>query len=226
MRPDSTSEQSGANLILKDLPKPQKIAVLFLAFLAIFIIVFWIWQMKTQINSPFTYQDPADSQNTLEPGADSASIALLKRTDTDGDGLSDYDELNVYHTSVYLSDSDSDGISDLKEIEQVSDPNCPQGQNCNAPIVSPSDSSSSNPMLIPDTSLPSKNLLPVDSGAASGFSSVDQTALQQIIGGQADAATLRQVFISNGISTKEELDQISDVDLLKSYQDTLNNQNT
>jgi len=34
------------------------------------------------------------------------------------------------------------------------------------------------------------------------------------------------VLISNGISTKEELDQISDVDLLKSYQDTLNNQNT
>lgn len=36
--------------------------------------------------------------------------------DTDGDGLSDYEERYIYGTSPYLSDTDSDGVSDYEEI--------------------------------------------------------------------------------------------------------------
>lgn len=43
-------------------------------------------------------------------------------SDTDNDGLSDYDEIEKYHTDALLSDTDSDGVSDGKEIELGTNP--------------------------------------------------------------------------------------------------------
>jgi hypothetical protein len=43
-------------------------------------------------------------------------------SDTDGDGLSDGDEVNVYHTNPQAADSDGDGIRDGDEIAGGSDP--------------------------------------------------------------------------------------------------------
>ena len=40
-----------------------------------------------------------------------------KRTDTDGDGLSDWDEINVYHTNPDLYDSCGDGIPDNIRVQ-------------------------------------------------------------------------------------------------------------
>ncbi len=59
--------------------------------------------------------------------------AIDKTKDTDGDGLSDYDELNIYHTSPYIKDSDSDGKSDGDEVKNNTDPNCPEGKDCGVP---------------------------------------------------------------------------------------------
>lgn len=42
--------------------------------------------------------------------------------DSDGDGLSDYDEIHVYDTDPWLADSDGDGQSDADEIEVGTDP--------------------------------------------------------------------------------------------------------
>lgn len=57
-------------------------------------------------------------------------VEKQKTADTDTDGISDYDELNVYRTSAYLADSDGDGFSDGQEINSGNDPNCPAGQSC------------------------------------------------------------------------------------------------
>ena len=54
----------------------------------------------------------------------------LQQIDTDQDGIHDYEELNFYQTSPYLPDTDSDGISDKDEIDQGSDPLCPEGGQC------------------------------------------------------------------------------------------------
>ena len=43
--------------------------------------------------------------------------------DRDGDGLSSWDEINVYHTDPGLADSDGDGISDGDEVSGGTDPN-------------------------------------------------------------------------------------------------------
>ena len=44
-------------------------------------------------------------------------------TDTDGDGLPDYDEVNSYNTDPNSTDTDEDGYDDLTEVEKGTDPN-------------------------------------------------------------------------------------------------------
>jgi hypothetical protein len=44
------------------------------------------------------------------------------KADTDGDGLSDGDEVNIYHTNPLLADSDSDSQTDRLEITAGTDP--------------------------------------------------------------------------------------------------------
>ncbi len=61
-----------------------------------------------------------------------AKLNALKGKDTDGDGLSDYDELFSFKTSPYLKDSDGDGVSDSDEVKKNSDPNCPSGKVCSS----------------------------------------------------------------------------------------------
>ncbi|MBI4556424.1 MAG: SBBP repeat-containing protein [Candidatus Hydrogenedentes bacterium] len=48
--------------------------------------------------------------------------------DTDGDGLTDSDEINVYHTSELKRDTDDDGINDDVEIAYGSDPLTPNAR--------------------------------------------------------------------------------------------------
>jgi hypothetical protein len=45
--------------------------------------------------------------------------------DTDGDGLSDGDEVNIYHTNPLVADTDGDGMSDGQEVIAGTDPNDP-----------------------------------------------------------------------------------------------------
>ena len=56
--------------------------------------------------------------------------AVSPNQDTDHDTLSDWAEINLYRTNPYNTDTDSDGIADNLEVQQGTDPNCPQGQIC------------------------------------------------------------------------------------------------
>lgn len=94
---------------------------------------------KPIVNLPAGFKLPdfseltkTDAEKRLEAAAE------LKKTDTDEDGLTNYDELYVYTTSPYLADSDSDGINDQSEIKSGEDPNCPKGQTCGSAYYKPS----------------------------------------------------------------------------------------
>ncbi len=89
--------------------------------------------MISSIKEPFKpkyAEGEASSVLSAALQADQQDIFKLKATDTDGDGISDYDETYTYSTSPYLADSDSDGIDDKVEIERGTDPNCADGKNC------------------------------------------------------------------------------------------------
>ena len=92
------------------------------------VLVFGFLNMKETIYQPFNL----DLSDTSDEDAMDLEEALIARNkDTDGDGLSDYDEDNIYYTSPFLEDSDSDGTSDKDEIEAGTDPNC-SGDQCAA----------------------------------------------------------------------------------------------
>lgn len=122
--------------------KRQKIAALaFLAMLAILISIFSVVQMRNLLSIPLPggitianlkKQAEEKSKNNTEVVKDikDEDLEVLKQRDTDADGLTDFEELYIYKTSVYLADSDSDGVNDLEEIKMQEDPNCPRGQNC------------------------------------------------------------------------------------------------
>ena len=48
--------------------------------------------------------------------------AARQDLDADGDGISDFDEQNRYHTDAAAADSDGDGVSDGREVSDHSDP--------------------------------------------------------------------------------------------------------
>lgn len=207
--PSNPLEKRQARQVSTSLPQPQKIAVIVLALLAILIFIFWIFQMRKQLTGPFDVgQDKIAKNNPVATTTDS------RLQDTDGDGLSDYDEINVYYTSPYLEDSDSDGLTDSAEIKNETDPNCPQGQNCNA-LADNVAASSSTPSAGGDNATITAPEVNADG--------IDSKLLQTALNGQIDAASLRQILISSGVD-KSILDQISDEDLMKSYQETLNSQ--
>ncbi len=97
-----------------------------LGTVAIASLCLGVWQIKNAIIVPFGTGNGTQSTQTSTNKEDLA----LQNKDTDGDSISDYDEINVYKTSPYLKDSDSDGIDDKTEIEKGTDPNCPEGKKC------------------------------------------------------------------------------------------------
>lgn len=51
------------------------------------------------------------------------SAGAQEEVDDDGDGLSNYEEINIYRSNPLSSDTDEDGYNDGKEVEYNYDPN-------------------------------------------------------------------------------------------------------
>ena len=197
----------------QSLGKNQKIAVAILGVLAVIVIIAWMAQLKKSINSPFAY-NPTETTETASTCEGPECQESLKTKDTDGDGLTDWDELNIYETSPYLEDSDSDGIFDKEEINSGADPNCPAGRDCSALANISSESSEEASSTELDLNLGS---------TGEELTSDQEKILQDILGGQIDASALREMLLESGMD-KDLLNQISDEDLLASYKEVLKSQ--
>lgn len=116
-------------------------------------------------------------------------VEQQKKTDTDGDGINDYDEQSIYRTSLYLADSDSDGFDDGQEIKSGNDPNCPTGQDCGRGV----DRGVNNPVVASDLSEP----LPfADLGFGQDISS--EADIEALLG-QLTNEDIRAALIAQGI---------------------------
>lgn len=181
------------------LPREQKVAVVFLAILGIAAIVLWVFQAGAQLSRPMGGGKIPKVVET-EAGQETDS------KDSDKDGLTDYEETNVYNTSPYLEDSDSDGISDFQEIKQGTNPNCPEGENCGATTAETNNNQIINNL---------NNEITISS---------EQTVSDQYLSGEVTPALLRQVLLQSGYD-QATLDKLSDEDLMKSYQEAVRSQN-
>lgn len=112
----------------------QKTALVALVFIGILTLGLGFYKVRSQIVGPFEAQISRAEKNQFEeffseqqPQED---LEAQKTRDTDGDSISDYDELNTYKTSPYLKDTDSDSYDDKMEIGSGNDPNCASGKVC------------------------------------------------------------------------------------------------
>lgn len=71
-------------------------------------------------------------------------LDVLKSKDTDGDGLSDYDELYTYNSSPYLHSSAGDNISDGEKVKEGINPNCKKGDACSVPTIIPTSAATTD----------------------------------------------------------------------------------
>ncbi len=112
-------------------PKQRAKSIWFFGLLTLVIAVFGLRYIYLNIKGSVDYQVPEFIAQQMNDQAQEQTIAALKQTDTDQDGLTDYQELYQYQTSIFLPDTDSDGYSDFDEATKGDDALCPRGQNCN-----------------------------------------------------------------------------------------------
>lgn len=197
--------------------KGQKFAIGALAIFAIFILFMWSSNLKQSISGPFTYNGET-TENTSESATCESGDCLfnenLKLKDTDQDGISDWDELNVYGTSPYLEDSDSDGYTDREEIQKNQDPSCPVGRECDS-FSEVEDITSENIILEQLTSGETASETTI-------VGDITEEDLQRALNGEAGA--VRELFLKSGQFDKTFLDQYTDEELFQAYQAILSEQ--
>lgn len=211
----------------------RKLGAIGLAIFAIFVVLIWAGNLRNSIYNPRT-----DGLNQIGIGEDfcplgdcpeSGDEEFLEK-DTDGDGLTDWEEINIYHTSPYIEDSDSDGDSDYDEVKNGENPNCPKGTDC-------SGASALTKEEIPKEKIEQDILnnieslnnlinqaeegdLKADLEANNQVLSEEEQKLNEVLSGKSDAKELRELLIKSGMS-EEMLSQISDDILLESYREML-----
>ena len=115
---------------LSSLNRQQKFLISTMIFLFLFVVTFMIASLNDFLFVPIPVTNEAPETNNTTTESTARSEEDMRATDTDQDGLSDYDELYIWNTSPYLKDTDSDTLSDKEEVAMGSDPNCPVGQQC------------------------------------------------------------------------------------------------
>lgn len=189
--------------------KTRKAAVILLAVMGVFFVGMGFYQMSSRIKRPFKISDAGSSS---ESSVEERYLSVLQTRDTDGDGLSDYDEINVYRTSAYLEDTDSDGLSDYEEINGMTaglegmNPTCPKGTDCYG----------LNDNLAQASSTPTAVLPEIASGTPVSFGTDEEEIINSIGTGEIDVNILRSMLISNGLK-EEDVNQISDDELKAIY---------
>ncbi|OGH73891.1 MAG: hypothetical protein A3C90_03345 [Candidatus Magasanikbacteria bacterium RIFCSPHIGHO2_02_FULL_51_14] len=205
------------------LSKQQKTGFVLLLVFGVLAVGLGLLQMRNTIYSPFVVRPG---------GGEGASVAAffdettrLQQIDTDQDGLNDYEEMNFYGTSAYLPDTDSDGIEDKTEIEEGTDPLCPESEQCPLQTETPP-----SPTTTPITGLGASVQTPMDilgsafAGASLGAGAA--TGTPNVFSVAQDPALLRELLIQTGSITEAQLAGISDEALLELARDVLSGQPT
>jgi len=181
----------------------------FLIF-AIFAVFFGIIQISQNIRITNNSLKPSKEDNQDYTSA--LEDAKMRVLDTDEDGLSDWEEVNVQGTSPYLADTDSDGIDDAQEIAQGTDPNCAKGKVCGSDIIGIVEDAQKEIDQMPSEEEDFTQLI-------TDFSEESQGALNALEQGTIPTADqIRALLRDSGLSD-EQINIASDEDLLKLFEE-------
>lgn len=115
------------------LSKEHKVAFGLLVFLGLGGVILGFISFGATIHRPIDLQFAEfakEGRFLTQDEQEAREVEAMRTRDSDGDGLTDYDEVYIFKTSAYLADSDSDGFDDRTEIFSDNDPNCPKGREC------------------------------------------------------------------------------------------------
>lgn len=208
MHMSEVPQENGARLVLerskRNLTREERVAFGFIAVCGAGAMIFGGLSFFSNVKKPFliSYTGP---RYVTSAEKESEEIARQRITDTDSDGISDYDELNIFATSPYIADTDSDGRPDGAEILEGGDPNCALGKTCT-----------------------SSELL--QNGVTAGFleaqaplaADTEPPSLEETVGAlqQLSIGEVRQLLISSG-ADQEALDALNDEQVMALYLEAL-----
>ncbi len=195
-----------------------KLMLVVLVFFGLSALVLGVLRLNSLLNPRLSFGVQGENNNLAGNGQTEQSLLKLMQTDTDGDGLSDYDEMYVYHTSIYLKDSDSDGYSDKEEVDNGFDPNCPKGQNCRGV----EQNNSQNNLSSEKQPLSSDQTNNKDKTDTSLSNQLTEEQKQQLM--NLSPEQIRQLLLSTGKISQAELNKIDDETLKQVLYESLNNQ--
>ena len=180
----------------------QKVGVIIFAITGFGGLILSIIFIGQSLRAPFQVNYDGEAFATTSQ-REAEEVERQKRTDTDGDGINDYDELNVYRTSPYLADSDSDGFDDGQEIKSGNDPNCPTDEEgCGRAV----DSGVNSPLVASDLT----DQLPFED-AGLGVQIQDEGDIQTLLS-QLSTDEIRAALLQQGID-QATVDSLSDQEL-------------
>lgn len=168
----------------------QKMAFILLLVFSVLGVVLGFVQIRNNLYGPLALNNnvPGSIKDTVN------SVDALKYRDTDGDGLTDFDELYKYGTSPYLLDTFGYGMSD-KEVIDKGLALCPNaGKNC-------SDAGTVMDVAATTTSAASAAVTSTSPTEADFYAAIN------------NPAALRQMLLQSGVS-KDVLKNVSDSDLM------------
>ncbi len=203
----------------------QKFAVGVFAVFGTATLVLSYQFVRLQIQAPFTATIASVQGQDRTFLEDEESVAKKERArDTDQDGLNDYLEKNTYRTSIYLRDTDSDGIPDAIEVARGSDPLCPEGKPCALPLnVDGVATYTTSSAMLQD--LVQTRDVPFIESAMGGGSST-QGALDFLSSppdpSTMNAAQVRAYLVENNLVRADQIQGVSDADILSIYRSSYN----
>ncbi|MSR84851.1 hypothetical protein EXS71_00175 [Candidatus Uhrbacteria bacterium] len=215
-------EPSGVRAWWLHLSTEQRLAGGILSFCGLVAFSLALFQVSGQVRSPFLVPNQKSKlaqQFFTEQQTQANQLNDSKQKDTDHDGLSDYDESYVYHTSPYIGDSDSDGVPDTVEVAQNSDPNCPQGKTCFQAFnqLPQANASSSFSEFLDVAQLPVPQ-----ADAEIGQSGTGAIGVKTFLQAPPEPTSLtptqiREYLVSNNLVAKDTLDGLSDIQVEQVY---------
>lgn len=199
--------------------RSKKLVVLGLSIFSLAAIFFGFWKINDSIYSPFYLGEEFEKEEVVSKTNSASCTGLYcvsesesKDKDSDKDGLSDWEEVNMYLTSPYIEDTDGDGIDDGDEIVNSTDPNCPEGRDCESTLIDYYGENSLNRSL--------DEMQLIEENIYSELEVKNDEALENILSGGLDTDTLRELLISGGLE-KDVVDAFSDQELLDLYTEVL-----
>ncbi len=207
----------------RSLSREQKISVSVLSTCAVITLFLAVGYVRAQVASPFRVSKTLVQQSTLffeQQNAEEKQLAESKSKDTDRDGLSDYNEINIYETSAYLPDSDSDGIPDMIEVVQGTNPNCPEGKQCIDPLelASITATSTVGSEFLDVTAIPSSMSATMMGSSSSTVQRVQEFLQAPPKPESMTPTQIRTYLVQHNLTTADALASLPDDQILKIYQ--------